>query len=160
MDLTSRVRRATAADATALRDLERAAGLRALGHIFPPEMYPYPDAEVLERWRQTLGDPSVTVLVTEDEHGLTSLIAFDEVLVRHLAVRPDCWRQGLARQAMAAAHSSGHAPSRLWCLDDNDAALAFYRELGWVRTGRVQQAPFPPYPQEVELALEASRQRS
>ena len=151
MPATPAHRTATSADAEALRDLERAASTAAFGSIFPPELYPYPDAAVLARWESTLEETAVTVLVTADEQGLTSLVAFDADRVRHLEVRPDCWRQGLARQAMRAAHLHS-APSRLWCLADNHGALAFYATLGWRPTGRSRDGEFPPHPTEIELA--------
>ena len=37
-------------EAGALRDLERAANLVALGHVFPPDRFPFPDDAVLARW--------------------------------------------------------------------------------------------------------------
>ena len=50
-------RPATDGDAVALRDLEKAANLIALAHVFPPETHPYPDAGVLDRWRRCSPTP-------------------------------------------------------------------------------------------------------
>ena len=86
-----RFRDAVIGDEDALTLLERTANLRALAHIFPPEKYPYPMDDVPERWRELLHDPSVRVGVSEDAAGLTSFVAFDADLLRHLAVRPDLW---------------------------------------------------------------------
>lgn len=149
-----RLRRATPQDATALRDVERAASLQALGHVFPPEEHPYPDEGVLARWVATLDDPDVTVVVTEDDAGVSSFIAWDRTVVRHLGVRPDAWRRGLATRVLehALATPDG-SPSRLWCLAENHQALAFYAARGWVRTGRSRRAEFPPFPEEVELTV-------
>ena len=69
--------------------------------------------EVRERWQALLREPMVCVGVSEDAAGLTSLVAFDDGLVRHLAVRPDRWGTGTARAAMEWATS--RAPvQRLW----------------------------------------------
>lgn len=144
------LRRATAAEAAALRDLEREANLVALAHVFPPDEFPYPDEAVLARWRDVLDDPAVRVLVAEDAHGLACLVAFDTRTIRHLAVRPDRWGTGLARAALDAADRLA-GPSQLWCLRDNHRALGLYEHLGWRRTGREQAAEFPPFPVEVEL---------
>lgn len=147
-----RFRDAVIGDEDALTLLERTANLRALAHIFPPEKYPYPTDDVRERWRELLHDPSVRVGVSEDAAGLTSFVAFDADLLRHLAVRPDLWGAGVAKAAVDWALD--RAPTqRLWCLEKNCRALGFYERLGWTRTGRRQHAEFPPYPAEIELAL-------
>ena len=144
------MRMATAADTVALRDLERDANLAALGHVFPADRFPFPDEEILARWRLVLGEPGVQVLVGEDDRGLTCFVAFDATTVRHLAVRPDVWGTGLARSALAATEERGR-PWRLWCLRDNHRAIGLYEHLGWRRSGREQQAEWPPYPAELEF---------
>ena len=45
---------------------------------------------------------------------------------------------------------------RLWCLVDNEVALALYRRLGWEATGSERQAEWPPYPTEIEMVLQGS----
>ena len=90
-------------DAEALRDLERAANLVALAHVFPPDEFPYPDQAVADRWRATLADPTVRVDVVDGPHGLRVFAAYDATTLRHLAVHPDDWGTGLARAAVARA---------------------------------------------------------
>ena len=143
-------REAVVGEEDALTRLERSANLRALAHVFPAELYPYPTDDVRARWQQLLRDPAVHVGVAADGRGLSALVAFDAALLRHLAVRPDRWGAGLASAAMAwAAH---HAPiQRLWCLEQNRRALGLYEHLGWTPSGRRQHAEFPPYPAEIEL---------
>lgn len=148
----SAFRRATMADAVALRDLERAANLRALAHVFPD--HPFPDDEVLGRWRRTLAEPGVVVEVAEDAAGPTCLVAWDAAVLRHLAVRPDRWGSGLARRAVARAEVGIAGAPRLWCLRDNRRARGLYEHIGWQPTGREQKAEWPPYPIEVEYAHE------
>jgi len=143
-------RTATAEDAVALRDLERAANLVGLAHVFGD--LPFPDEGVLARWQETLADPSVTVMVTPV--AFTSWDAGGRL--RHLAVHPDHWGTGLAREgvglAVSSIRGSGRVP-RLWVLADNHLARGLYDHLGWTPTGRTQPAEWPPYPQELELAL-------
>ena len=143
--MASMFRPATSRDAVALRDLEKAANLVALAHIFPPEPNPYPDADVLARWQAVLADPAVSTLVSEDEQGLTSFVASDQTRLRHLAVRPDLWRTGLAADAVAQSPAT-----RLWCLEANDRARRFYARQGWVLTGASRSSEFPPHPVELE----------
>jgi GNAT superfamily N-acetyltransferase len=146
-------RTATPDDAVALRDLEREANLVGLAHVFPG--LPFPDEDVLTRWRATLAEPGVTVLMTDD-----AFTSWDEAgRLRHLAVRPDRWGQGLAREgvelAVAAIRASGRTPT-LWVLDANRRARAVYEHLGWEPTGRQRPAEWPPYPTELELGLPQS----
>jgi putative acetyltransferase len=151
----NRFRKATPEDAHSLLQIERAAAIAALGHIFPPGMYPFPYDEVLAKWQDTLAEPGVRVLVLDDDADtgrLVCSVAHDERLLRHLAVHPSRWGGGLARAAMDAAVAEMSDP-RLWCLADNDQALGFYEHLGWRRTGRTQAAEYPPFPDEVELVL-------
>ena len=150
-------RPATPDDAVALRDLERTASLAALGHVFPPDRYPYPDDDVLARWGLVLADPAVQVEVVEADAGLVCLVAWDAGSVRHLAVHPDWWGRGLAREAMGRAMAGitagGVGRAVLWCLADNERARGLYEHLGWRTTGREQDAAWPPYPTEVEYAV-------
>jgi RimJ/RimL family protein N-acetyltransferase len=142
------LRRATGSDAVALRDLEKAANLVALAHVFPPEQHPYPDQLVLDRWREVLADPDVTTLVSEDDGGLTAFAAFDEDTLLHLVVRTDQWGSGLARTLMAAVPST-----RLWCLAENHRARRFYERLGWRPTGKEEPETFIPFPVRLEYEL-------
>jgi RimJ/RimL family protein N-acetyltransferase len=128
-------------EATALRDLEKAANLVALAHVFPPETHPYPDQVVLDRWRELLADPAMTTVVSEDEQGLTAFAAFDETTLLHLAVRPDHWGTGLASAAMDRVPAA-----RLWCLEANHRARRFYERLGWRLTGNEKPETFIPFP--------------
>ena len=141
-------RRATEADAVALRDLERIASQTGLAHVFGD--LPYPADDVLARWALLLDDPEVLVEVVEDEQGLVALAAHDGTSLRHLAVRPDHWSAGLGREAFARAEAAG--ARRLWVLAENARARTLYESLGWAPTGVSQECPWPPYPTELEYA--------
>jgi GNAT superfamily N-acetyltransferase len=152
-------RGANAADAPALRDLERSAGLAALGHVFPPDRHPYPSDDVLARWHLVLADQGVMVELAVDDRGPVCLLAYDEYgTLRHLAVAPRAWGQGLATAAVTRAvrawRTAGHRDARLWCLAENHRARGLYERLGWRLTGLSQPAPWPPYPTEMEYALD------
>jgi GNAT superfamily N-acetyltransferase len=146
-------RTATPDDGVALRDLEREANLVGLAHVFPG--LPFPDDGVLERWEATLADPGVTVLMTD-----AAFSCWDDAgRLRHLAVLPGRWGEGLARQgvelAVTAIRASGLTPT-LWVLVANHRARGLYEHLGWEPTGREQPAEWPPYPTELELTLRES----
>jgi GNAT superfamily N-acetyltransferase len=150
-------RLATPEDADVLTSLEEVANLRALGHVFPPEQYPFPRDEVLDRWRRVLAAPDVMVELVDAADGPVCFVAYDATTLRHLAVHPERWGDGLARlaadRAVEAIRAGGRRP-RLWCLADNQQAMGLYVHLGWVATGREQRAEWPPYPVERELVLE------
>ena len=142
-------RHATAADAVALRDLERAASSAGLAHVFGN--LPYPDDDVLARWVLVLDDPEVVTEVVEDERGLVAFAAHDPTSLRHLGVRPDAWGSGLGREGVARAVAAG--ATRLWVLEQNHRARRLYEALGWRPTGTTQECPWPPYPTELEYAV-------
>ena len=144
-------RRAGADDAGPLADLERDANLVALAHLFPPEVHPFPYDGVLERWRAVLADDGVVVDVVAGPDGLDAFLAYDATVLRHLAVRPTRWGQGLAGDAVARAAAAG--ARRLWCLVDNHRARGLYDHLGWRPTGLTRAAEWPPYPIEIEYLL-------
>jgi GNAT superfamily N-acetyltransferase len=152
-------RPAVAGDATGLRDVERAANLVALAHVFPVADFPYPDADVEARWRTVLTEPGVVVELHEDPDPV-AFVAWDgDGRLRHLAVVPDRWGTGLARagvtRAVVAIRAAGLVP-RLWVLDANGRAREVYAHLGWTPTGRRQRSEWPPYPEELELELRES----
>jgi GNAT superfamily N-acetyltransferase len=138
-------------DAPGLRDLERAANLVGLAHVFPADRFPFPDDAVLARWALVLDDPGVVVEVVDGEAGLLAFAAYDDESLRHLAVHPDAWGTGLARAGDARAVA--HGARRLRVLDDNHRARRLYEHLGWGPTGVEQECPWVPHPLELEYAL-------
>ncbi len=152
-------RAATPDDLVALRDLEREANLAALGHVFPPERYPFPDDAVLARWSIVLDDPDVSVLVAEDDEDDKDLLmyaAYDSTTLRHLAVPPQHWGQGLASDAIEtvlhAMDLRGGTIASLWCLEENHRARRLYEYLGWRPEPERREAPWPPHPTEMRYS--------
>jgi RimJ/RimL family protein N-acetyltransferase len=151
-------REATSSDLRGLADLERDANLEALGHVFPADRYPFPYDDVLARWRLVLDDPTCVVLVVDDERraGLVAYLAYDDTTVRHLAVHPRRWGEGLATVALRAALTDlarrGAEEVSLWVLADNRQARDVYEHLGWRATGEQRPAAWPPYPTELHYS--------
>lgn len=142
-------------DVVALRDLERTANLAALGHVFPPERFPFPDDDVLARWQLVMEDPSAAVMVADDpdSDALIAYAAYDDTTLRHLAVRPDHWGEGLATTAIEtvlhAMDLRGSTLASLWVLQENHRARKLYEYLGWKPTDDIREAAWPPHPTEV-----------
>jgi RimJ/RimL family protein N-acetyltransferase len=158
------LREATVEDLTALLDLEREANLAALGHVFPPERYPFPDDDVLARWALVLAEPGTRVLVRDSEDGIGRIdlfAAYDERSLRHLAVRPARWGEGLASSAietvLEALHARGTTVAELWCLEENHRARGMYEHLGWQATPDRREAPWPPHPTEMRYTRPVAR---
>ncbi len=144
-------------DLLALLELERAANLVALAHVYPPSRYPYPADDVLARWRIVLDDPDCTTLVLDGATaaaGLVGLVAHDRSSIRHLAVHPDRWGTGLARTLLGAACGAIEGPVFLWCLVENRRARGLYEHLGWRPTGVAEESEFPPHPTQLEYVLD------
>jgi GNAT superfamily N-acetyltransferase len=150
-------------DAGPLTDLERAANLATLGHVFPPDLHPYPYDDVLARWRRTLVEPGVVVEVRPGPGGLAALAAYDATTLRHLAVHPEHWGTGLGRQAVARAtewmRTQGGDRAVLWCLRENHRARGLYAHLGWRATGVARPAEWVPHPEEMEYELDLAPRR-
>ena len=150
------LRAATSDDLVGLRDLERSASTAALGHVFPPQRFPYPDHRVLARWVIVLDDPEVEVLVEELGGRLIGLTAYDGHWLRHLAVDPRHWGTGLADRlldtSLARIATRGATSAQLWVLADNHRARRFYERAGWLLGDEERTAEFPPHPIEVTYA--------
>ena len=147
-------REATVDDLTALLDLERAANLAGLGHVFPPERYPFPDDDVLARWALVLDEPGVDVLVRDaPDGGIDLFAAYDDRSLRHLAVHPGQWGSGLATTAIETVlhnmDERGTTIAELWCLEENTRARRLYERLGWRAERDRRPAPWPPHPTEM-----------
>jgi GNAT superfamily N-acetyltransferase len=152
-------RQATEHDLLPLAELERDANLVGLAHVFPPERYPFPFDAVLARWRLVLDDPAAVVLVLDEpeQDRLAVYVAYDDVMLRHIAVHPDRWGEGLATAGMEEATRAmarrGSPEASLWVLADNHRARRLYGRLGWTPTGDRREAPWPPHPVEIRYAL-------
>lgn len=144
-------RRAGAAEAVALRDLERRANLVGLGHVFGER--PFPDTDVLHRWQVTLLERDTVVEVVDGPDGLVAAYACDRTSLRHLAVHPDHWGRGWGAAAVRRAQAAG--ARRLWVLEPNHRARGLYESLGWQPTGITQPCPWDPHPVELDYVATA-----
>ena len=142
-------RRAKPDDAGPLADLERHANLG--GHALRFGDLPFPYDAVLTRWVLVLDDPEVVTEVVTGDRGLVAFAAYDQESLRHVAVHPDSWGRGIAREAVSRAVAAG--VTRLWVLDDNHRARGLYESLGWAPTGVTQECPWEPHPTELEYRL-------
>ena len=142
-----------------LTEIQEEASLGGLGHIFPADLYPFPRAAVLERWR------TATDTIFADSDGL-GFVAVAPPWLDALYVRPAAWGTGVADRlhelAVDALRAAGVETARLWVLEENWRARGFYERHGWYADGSTREVPFPPHPLDVgySLTLQAERSRS
>lgn len=148
------IRRATGGDLVRLFDIEKQAATAALAHIFGQDI-PFPDDDVLARWRLVLDEPAMTVLVDVEIGDAVGYAAFADGWLHHLAVLPDWWGTGRARTlhdaALAGLGAQGAATTYLWVLADNYRARAFYQRQRWVDTAVREAEVFAPYPVKLKM---------
>lgn len=148
------IRVATSDDAVLLLDIEKQASTAALSHVFGPDI-PFPDGDVLARWRLVLEEPGITTLLDVEGDDPVGYAAFGDGWLRHFAVVPALWGSGhatvLHRRAAAMLSAEGTTTAYLWVLVDNFRGRAFYKRHGWVDTGVRDVEVFPPYPVKMKL---------
>lgn len=127
--------------------LQRAACVAGMEHIFPPDLYPYPDDAIRERWRNATG----TVLVAERGGEPVGVVLVDGCWLHGFYVRPDHWGTGVAAELhdAALAELGGCAEVKLWVLEENHRARRFYEKHGWFENGETRVVPYPPNPLDV-----------
>jgi ribosomal protein S18 acetylase RimI-like enzyme len=150
-----RVRRARPDESRLLTRLERAASEDALGHIFPPEEYPYPVTDVTRRWRRLLHDRSTRVYLLELADSPVGYVAFNSSTVLHLGVLPHHSRRGYGSALLEFASGEifdlGTVEASLWVLVDNQAARRFYASHRWGDTEDRRRSDYPPQPEELRM---------
>jgi GNAT superfamily N-acetyltransferase len=152
-----RIRAARPAEADALSAVQAEASIAGLGHIFPPERYPYPHDAVRERWREVVVDADARVLAAEDDGALVGVAAVRPGWLDGLYVVPARWGTGVAPAlhdaALEAVRALGSCECRLWVLEENVRARRFYERRGWRENDETRVVPFPPNPIDVGYTL-------
>jgi GNAT superfamily N-acetyltransferase len=147
------IRRARPGDAETLLRIQREAAVGAFAHVFPPEQYPFPDDEVRASWERVLADPEIEVYVAETDGEPVGSVSVGHGFLRTLYVLPSHQRTGLGAElhdhALERLRALGHAEAKLWTLEGNDGARAFYERRGWRLNGETRVVEFPPYPLDV-----------
>ena len=151
------IREARPDEAGTLAAIQRDASLAALAEIFPPELYPYPLDDVIRRWKESLADAEVTVLVAEEDGTAAGVAGCRSEWLDGLYVLPQWWSRGVGRalhdEALDRLRGDSCERCHLWVLEDNDRARQFYERLGWAENGTSRVVPFPPNPIDVGYTI-------
>jgi GNAT superfamily N-acetyltransferase len=135
--------------------IQREASVTGFAHVFPPELYPFPDEVVRSDLREALDDPANVLLIDDAERGF-ALVGHG--WLQRLYVREPAWGSGLADELHAAAlealRSLGARSASLWCLAENVRARRFYERRGWRLNGSERVVPFPPHPLDVGYSID------
>jgi GNAT superfamily N-acetyltransferase len=152
------IREALRDEAETLATIQRDASLAANAHIFPPELYPFPMGEIIERWESFLDDPAVSVLVCEEDGTAVGVAGARAEWLDGLYVLPEWWSRGAGRrlhdEVLERQRKAGGTRCHLWVLERNDRARRFYQRLGWHENGNTRVVPFPPHPLDVGYSIE------
>ncbi len=153
------MRRATVNDVAVLWEMERQASSAGLAHVFPADI-PFPDDDVMARWRLVLEEPGMTVVIDEHDGEPAGYVAYGDGWLRHLGVLPVWWGTDRARrlhaEAMAGLAAHGTRTAYLWVLVDNHRARAFYEREGWRDAGLREREVFAPYPTKMQMRRSAN----
>lgn len=151
------IREAQPDEAATLATIQRDASLAGYGHIFPPELYPYPTDVVAQVWEGFFADAEMTVLVAEEDGAAAGVAAYSSEWLNSLYVLPQWWSRGVGRalhdEVLARQRAGGCSRCHLWVLEHNDRARRFYERLGWAENGTSRVVPFPPKPIDIGYSI-------
>jgi GNAT superfamily N-acetyltransferase len=152
------IRPAGADDLETLLAIQREAAVTAFAHVFDQTLYPFPDDDIREVWREALHDPEVEVYVAEVGGEPAGSVSVGGCVLRTLYVLPRCQGTGVGSAlhgfALERLAALGCRTAKLWTLEENWEARRWYERRGWTLTDETRVVPFPPEPIDVQYAKE------
>jgi GNAT superfamily N-acetyltransferase len=148
--------RATSEDAELCFQIQRAAAVAAFQHVFPQDLYAFPDEAIRAEWLSALTDPEVETYIAYADDDALGAASVGDGHLRTLFVLPGWWSRGVGSSlhdlALDRLRAANVHEARLWTLAENYRARAFYEKRGWRLTGRTRVVPYAPHPIDVEYA--------
>ena len=147
------IRAARPDDVESLLAIQRAACVKAFAHIYPPDLYPFPDDDIRDLWRDALADPEIEAFLAEENGRAVGCVAVRDEFLRNLYVIPERWKGGVGTAlhdlALERLRAHGRREAKLWTLEENWDGRRFYENRGWSLNGETRVVPFPPKPIDV-----------
>jgi putative acetyltransferase len=152
------IREARPTESDTLLAIQRGACVAAFAHIFPPELYPFPDELIRAVWNESLADPDVEVFVAEAGGEPIGSVSIGDEFLRTLYVLPAHQRTGVGSalhdHALDRLRARGQTRAKLWTLEENWSARRYYEKRNWTLTDETRVVPFPPNPIDVQYTKE------
>jgi GNAT superfamily N-acetyltransferase len=156
-----RVVRATVEDAEVCFGIARAAAVAGFQHVFPPDLYEFPDDAIRADWISALSDPDGETYIACEGDEAVGVVSVCHRVMQTLYVMPEFWSRGIGSAlhdlALVRLRETNVQEARLWTPTENHRARAFYEKRGWSLTGRTHVVLFPPNPTDVEYARSTLR---
>jgi GNAT superfamily N-acetyltransferase len=153
--------RATIEDAELCFGIARAAAVAGFQHVFPADLYAFPDDAIRADWISALTDPDGETYIAFEDDEAVGVVSVSHGVVQTLYVMPEFWSRGIGGRlhdyALERLREMSVEEARLWTLTENHRARAFYVKRGWRLTGRTRVVPFPPHPIDVEYSRSTLR---
>jgi GNAT superfamily N-acetyltransferase len=150
------IRPARPDDLETLLMIQREAAVTAFAHVFDQALYPFPNDDIREVWRETLADPDVELYLAELEGEAAGSVSVGAGFLRTLYVLPRHQGTGVGSAlhdfALERLAAHGCRTARLWTLEENWDARRFYERRGWTLTDETRVVPFSPNPIDVQYA--------
>ena len=147
------IRAARPDDVESLLAIQRAACVKAFAHIYPPDLYPFPDDDIRNLWRDAVAAPEIEAFLTEENGRAVGCVAVRDEFLRNLYVIPERWQGGVGTAlhdlALEQLRAHGRREAKLWTLEENWDGRRFYENRGWLLNGETRVVPFPPKPIDV-----------
>jgi ribosomal protein S18 acetylase RimI-like enzyme len=141
-------------ESVTLLAIQRAAAVDAFAHVYPPELYPFPDDEIRQVWDEALVDPEVEVYVAESDGAAVGAVSIGKGYLATLYVLPAYQGRGVGSAlhdlALERLRALGFRQAKLWTLRENDSGRSFYEKRGWTLTDETRVVPYPPNPIDVQ----------
>lgn len=152
-----KVRSAGHDDVETLLTIQREAAVAAFAHVFPQDLYPFPNDDIREHWREIVADEDGEVYLAEQDGEPLGSVSLGGEYLRTLYVRPQAQGRGVGSTlhdlALERLRERGCTHAKLWTLEENWPARAFYERRGWRLTDVTRIVPFPPNPLDVQYEI-------
>lgn len=140
----------TTDDVEAVLAVQEPGAVSSLASVFPQDRYPFPRAELRERWLREVADQVTNCFVIVADGEAAGFAAVREEKLVHFGTAIERWGTGLAGTALTELHDilaeAGVGSAWLRVFEANGRARRFYEKHGWREAGERTTSSFEPHP--------------